>query len=658
MHFFSIANASLCAAIAVVLFTCIGFAVTCSLIDRRLALAVAPLSGWAIYSAVTLPFFCVVGFAPPIVATVLVAFLVAAALLIRVRWNEARRALDDGALPAPAWIAAAVIAAMIAWAIVPTVGASGVALRPPIFDHAKIAIIDEIVRSGVPAANPFFADEQGRGALAYYYLWHFSAAQLAIVTGASGWEADAALTWFTSFAGLSLIMGLAVWLGRSRWAWLPALLFAMTGSLRPVLSMLFGRDGVIDVAGLTTGFSGWLFQSAWAPNHVASAGCATIAVVVLRDLAREQSVGRALLLATLAAASYGSSVWVGAITFPLASLTLAISIFARGNRADMARLVVFAAGAALVAGAIASPFIAQQLSFVGVRGETPAIVVQPYEVIGADLAPWLRALLDPLAYWLILLPVEYHVIYIAGVVMAVWLVRDRNFNEQRGLTALVLLALTSLGVGAFLGSAIGDNNDLAWRGVLPALIALVAISAAGVDRYWRVLSSAWKLAIVMLTAAALFDGGNNLRNNLVAKYVPSSQTFAASAAMWDAVRKASRPNERVLNNPYFASSMTPWPINISWALLADRRSCYAGDDYLKPFTSLNARDRNDTVALIERIFNGKVQPGDVDWLASRGHCEVVIITPEDGSWNSDPLIDSGHYSVADRSDRWRIYRRK
>ena len=37
--------------------------------------------------------------------------------------------------------------------------------------------------------------------------------ELALLTGISGWEADAALTWFAAFASLMLMMGLAAWFG-------------------------------------------------------------------------------------------------------------------------------------------------------------------------------------------------------------------------------------------------------------------------------------------------------------------------------------------------------------------------------------------------------------------------------------------------------------
>ena len=68
------------------------------------------------------------------------------------------------------------------------------ALADPIFDHSKIAIIDAMARLGLPPVNPLFGETRRAVRLAYYYLWHFSAAELALVARRSGWEADIALT--------------------------------------------------------------------------------------------------------------------------------------------------------------------------------------------------------------------------------------------------------------------------------------------------------------------------------------------------------------------------------------------------------------------------------------------------------------------------------
>ena len=122
----------------------------------------------------------------------------------------------------------------------PKVGIDGVAFAPPIFDHSKAVLIDEMTRLGLPPGNPFFgAVGEPASRLAYYYLWHFSAAELALLTGASGWEADIAMTWFTAFSSLALMLGLANWFSGRATAplWVLLLNAALSWAFRGVLSV-------------------------------------------------------------------------------------------------------------------------------------------------------------------------------------------------------------------------------------------------------------------------------------------------------------------------------------------------------------------------------------------------------------------------------------
>src|SRR5262249_56279524 len=112
--------------------------------------------------------------------------------------------------------AAGVLALAPAIALLPKSAAEGVILAGPIFDHSKIAMIDEMARLGVPPGNPFFGEGGGASRLVYYYLWHFSAAELAAAFGVSGWAADIALTWVTAVAALAVVMGVAVRLAGPR----------------------------------------------------------------------------------------------------------------------------------------------------------------------------------------------------------------------------------------------------------------------------------------------------------------------------------------------------------------------------------------------------------------------------------------------------------
>ncbi len=107
------------------------------------------------------------------------------------------------ALPKWPLLPAALVAAVIASAILPKHVGDGVALAGPIYDHAKAALVDEIARSGPPPGNPFLGGAGGSGRLAYYYLWHFSAGELSRLLGVTGWEADAAMTFFSAFSSLT-----------------------------------------------------------------------------------------------------------------------------------------------------------------------------------------------------------------------------------------------------------------------------------------------------------------------------------------------------------------------------------------------------------------------------------------------------------------------
>jgi hypothetical protein len=129
--------------------------------------------------------------------------------------------------------------------------------------------------------------------------------------------------------------------------------------------------------------------------------------------------------------------------------------------------------------------------------------------------------------------------------------------------------------------------------------------------------------------------------------------------MWEAVRAHSAKDERVANNPLFLSEMTNWPINISWALLANRRSCYAGSDLALPFVPLPLERRAAIDAQFTRIFDGHPETDDLIQLAGLYNCSIVVITPQDGAWINDPFASSPLYGLVEINEKaWRIYKRR
>ena len=132
--------------------------------------------------------------------------------------------------------------------------------------------------------------------------------------------------------------------------------------------------------------------------------------------------------------------------------------------------------------------------------------------------------------------------------------------------------------------------------------------------------------------------------------------FAQTPELWSAVRRYAPADARVANNPLFLQDLTPWPANMSWALLADRSSCFAGREMAIPFAALSPERREAINGQFIRVFAGQAMPADVGELATKYGCDVVVVVPQDGAWANDPFAASADYRLAEsREDRWRIY---
>jgi hypothetical protein len=647
-------NAALCAMVATAFWTVLGFAVARYLLPRVLALGAAPVMGWAVHSAIALPLFILIGFSRLTVVDFGVICIVVSGFALL-----ARPAKDDPepapAIPVWAFAAAAVLALVPAVAMLPKFAADGVRLADPIFDHAKIAIIDAMTRQGLPPVNPVFGEYGAAGHLAYYYLWHFSAAELALPLGASGWEADIGLTWFTAFASLTLMMGLAVWLSKRSGAALCAAVLAAATSLRAILGSIFGSHALVPFLSPPTGFAGWLFQAAWVPQHLMSASCVVTAMLLIVHYARRQSPVLLVTLVLIVAAGFESSTYVGGVTFVIAALAAAPILFAGIEPARRVRFAIGLAMAGLLVICLAAPFILDQFVLVAARGGGRAIVIHHFAVLGNMFPPLLRRVLDAPAYWLILLPIEFPATYVAGAIALFVMLRTAVPGpEKTALAAFAVLAGAGFIVAWLLVSKLGDNNDLGLRAILPAVMILIVAAAAGI------MFSPRRAAIVATALGGLVlslpDLAEMIRSNVAGTPAADSQVFAQTPELWAAVRRYASPTARVANNPLFLQDLTPWPANMSWALLANRSSCFAGREMALAFAPLPADRREAINAQFVRVFDGAGSSDDVDEMARRYGCDVIVVTALDKAWSNDPFAASPDYRLAEtRAGRWRIY---
>ncbi|QFR34496.1 hypothetical protein [Ancylobacter sp. TS-1] len=653
---FSFGATFLAGAVGLVLWTSAGYVLARALgISRALALPLAPALGWTVLNALALEIARHVGL--PLAGTLGALALVGGAWLLRD--GRADTPPDDTPV-IPFWIflAAGLLALVPAMAVVPKETTAGIALAPAIFDHSKIALIDAFVRDGVPPVNPFYGPPGEPAGVAYYYLWHFGAAQLAGLTGARGWEADAAASWFTAFSTLMLMAGLALRFAGSRLAAAFAIALCCGGSLRPVLEALFGEQALGTVLRPATGFAGWLFQSSWSPHHVAAAGALVIATLLAVRLAANPRALTAAVLGLVVAGAYQSSIWVGGLVLALAMLALVPLLLRMSPPGGLRRLLPLACGAALLALALVAPLLVQQYHAGMLRGGGSPVALSPFPVLAEAAFSPLGRPLDLAAYWLVLLVVEFPLIYPVGAV-ALWRLASRSDAHTLAgceARALGLLTLVSLAASWLLVSTVGDNNDLGWRAVLPALMVLTAAAAAGLARLVARRRGITVAGASAALVASLIGGAIIATGNARGEVSADAAGFARAPAMWAAVQRHAPAEARVANNPALFADMTPWPVNISWALLADRRSCFAGNELAIAFAPLSRQRRGEISDRFLRVFAGEGSADDLRALAEAYGCDVVLVTARDGAWARDPFADSPLYQLAETEpEAWRVY---
>jgi hypothetical protein len=147
-----------------------------------------------------------------------------------------------------------------------------------------------------------------------------------------------------------------------------------------------------------------------------------------------------------------------------------------------------------------------------------------------------------------------------------------------------------------------------------------------------------------------------IRSNVEGSPVVDGAVFAQTPELWAAARQYASPSARVANNPLFLKDVTSWPANISWALLANRSSCFAGRELTLALAPLPDQMREDINEQFIRVFAGKGTPQDTADIAKKYGCDFVVIVPQDIAWANDPFAASPDYRLIDnRAGKWRIY---
>jgi hypothetical protein len=455
------------------------------------ALFIAPALGLCTFGPFSLLFTWLLGYSALTVSVGWVIFQVGAML---VYFKFVRRPITGSvpadvpqsfmSVPGAAWL---LLGASL-WALVPVVNIypsmyqDGIYVNVHIYDHMKIAFVDGIAREGLPPLNPFYAPAGERIPLIYYYAWHFFGAQIKTLGGVTGWQAEVALSWFTSFATIALGAGLAVRISGRLWAGFALLLMGLAASPALLLPKIMGArwEALVDFPSGHHLEVLWV-QLSWAPQHVFSAMCG---VLLLFLLARALALPRlrwcyAVTVGLAAAAGFGASVWVGGVALAIVSpaLLAALLLALRGKRFDYARWWAPLLLALGVCGLFALPVLVSVTSGPTIAQDFP-LALKPYYatgLVGQDTA--LQVVAHSVLFWLQFLPLCLGIVYLLGLPAVVaYLPRDLETRifKYLGVSAIMAYLL----IVQWVQSAI-VQNDFGWRSVnVPFMLLLVWAAVA------------------------------------------------------------------------------------------------------------------------------------------------------------------------------------
>lgn len=365
-------------------------------------------------------------------------------------------------------------------------------------DHAKhVAVIASLAESGCPPVNPFYAPGEPQR-LFYYYQWHLLGTAVKVL--GAGWlhaldARTAAATWTT----LALCATIALYV-RHRISGARHGTAAQRGAVAISLLAIAGID-IIPWAILAANgrvlreldwwneqVAMWVGQLVWVPQHVAGLVAAVWATLLLRRSLSRRDGERALMgaLAGLAlAATAGMSVYVF-LSFALCLLAWLVAMLLRRDR----RAGLSCGVAAAVAFVLVLPFALELVPAKQFAGSGVSLEVRQFfplrdalDALGYEVSPYLHGLLHALA-----LPVSYALELGFFALAGVWYARRRYqwgkepSHDRLSEACMVLVPLILCSVAR---STI-ENNDLAWRGLMPMQFVLLiwgARFAEGLGRF-------------------------------------------------------------------------------------------------------------------------------------------------------------------------------
>ncbi|WP_189524366.1 MULTISPECIES: hypothetical protein [unclassified Mesorhizobium] len=598
--------------------------------NARMRLLIAPVIGLGIFGAAGVSIFHLLSLTAINLFLVVLGMSAVATWLSKVAVDPLFRSPIS---PSFSWLAVAFLLCLLpSFAIIPQHYGESAGLGDPAWDHAKIAIIDEIAQNGLPPSNPYYSEAGSPNTLIYYYVWHFIAACSSVVTGASGWEADIALTGVTALCSTFVVTWLAV--ARSRranaaWWVLPLLL---GGPLRPIVRFVSGKW--LDTWMVQEHFRTWIAQAAWAPQHLFSGTVASIAIMayvrILYDNTR-CNLFLGVFMGAMLASAYGSSTWAGGFSLllilPIAGMLSALHVVRER------RLLQVAVSTGVIA--------AVTVLCAGVLVYEQAALLHTRKAVEFWLFPvfvWQRWYLDLPGFWVISIFLDFNILFISLLIW-VWYRRSFMAMEYQHIDRTIIVAiLAPLFCAQFMHSVI-MGNDLGWRVVVPSILLMTAMTATLLSSQIckrTLIGRLTTITAIVLLAPSILAGAQFVYSSAFQFRVQGPETdegtaFRESPQMWEAVRQVTPPNEALANNPLDLSSLTDFPGNISWATLSQRRNCTTEINLLRAYAAqLTPKQASDAYSFFKEVFEGNITEARLRVMKEKYLCKTLVVTARDG----------------------------
>jgi len=359
----------------------------------------------------------------------------------------------------------------------------------------RVAITDAIARTGIPPVNPFFFTGEPVY-VSYYYFWSIIPALLnqftgGIITARIAFVASAIWCGIALRAITALYQRFHSPEGKhhieQRSVAANCLLF-VTGLDMIFVFLLITRmpdfPGIFEKWNGNAQITSWSGASLWVPNHVASLIACLVGYILFQGITQltpiRKKLATTILIGISLASAVGMSIYIPFIFIVFWGLWTLVSLFTNELRYKL--IWLFLAG--LLAFIFTVPFaydVLESRDNLSTGGNLFAFWVRPIFLVESNslVQQFIHSetLLNLIN--LILLPVNYF-LELGFFLLAGLLYLQAAYKEHKALDILkpdFLLLLASVLVCSFLRSSMIFNNDLGWRGFLPAQFILLIWSA-------------------------------------------------------------------------------------------------------------------------------------------------------------------------------------